>query len=160
MKKITFVLACLVISLIQAKILSAQSISLYSTSNQPVSGAICPNIPTIYDVLDVPAGCNPSWSAANGTLNYANDGRTRMSITWDDKPNTTASITVTFSGCTDKNDNGKSASWSALILSVKGQAFSSSNSPVNVDYCNTKTVNIYVPHMWARPNHSPAIMVC
>ncbi|MBS1559798.1 MAG: T9SS type A sorting domain-containing protein [Bacteroidetes bacterium] len=69
---------------------------------------------------------------------------------WPDTPNTTASLSVTFSGCASSSDNKNTGSWSALILSVKDQAWSSTNGPANIDYCNTKTVNITVPHMWVQ----------
>ena len=145
--KVQLIFMLLVLSI--GSTLKAQTIT--KKTDPVVAGTVCPDV-TLYSV-SIPTNigaCKITWEATNGSINGRNDLKD-VSVTWKDTPGATAILKVTFSGCESGNPNeGVSSSLSELILSVKGQAFSSSNSPVNVDYCNTKTVNIYVPHMWVQ----------
>ncbi len=123
-----------------------QTISLTSTAPS-VSGTICPGRST-YSVT-VPTGCTPFWSATNGSISGSSNQPT-LSVDWADTPNATASLSVTFSGCTSSSDNSKTGSWSALILSVGNQNFDSYNNTINIDYCTTKSVTVTVPHMYVQ----------
>jgi len=116
--------------------LVAQTISLTSATSS-VLGTVCSGRST-YSVT-VPNGCTPTWTATNGSISGPTNLST-LSVDWPDTPNTMASLSVTFSGCASSSDNKNTGSWSALILSVKDQAWSSTNGPANIDYCNTKTV--------------------
>jgi hypothetical protein len=126
--------------------LICQTISLTSTSSS-ISGTICPGRST-YSVT-VPTGCTPSWTATNGSISGASNQST-LSVDWADTPNVTASLSVTFSGCTTSGDNSKTASWSALILSIKDQAWGTYTNTVNIDYCTRARVNLFVPHMYVQ----------
>lgn len=116
-----------------------------------ISGATCPSIGIDYKVT-VPsdcAACKIQWSATNGLPTIDQLDQTKVSISWDDTPGAMGTVTATFSNCGQNNVNeGKTASLSELILSVKDQAFDSFTSSVNIPYCSTSQINLSVPHMY------------
>lgn len=126
--------------------LFGQTISLTSGTS-PVSGSICPGRST-YSVT-IPAGCTPFWTATNGSISGPSN-QSSLSVDWVDTPNATASLSVTFSNCTTPGDNSKTASWSALILSVKDQAWGSYGNNISLDFCNTQSVAVTVPRMYVQ----------
>jgi hypothetical protein len=73
-----------------------------------------------------------------------------MSVTWDDTPGATASLSVTFSGCKSSDDNSKNPTWSALILSVKDQTWDAYTTAIAVDFCSPKNVTIIMPRMYVQ----------
>jgi hypothetical protein len=88
----------------------------------PVSGATCPGIGIQYQVTR-PSGftsCQINWTASGGQISGANNQPT-VSVVWNDTPGATGTVTATFSNCAtgDSGNNGKTASFSELILSVK-----------------------------------------
>ncbi|MBS1486802.1 MAG: T9SS type A sorting domain-containing protein [Bacteroidetes bacterium] len=129
--------------------LIGQTISLTSTAS-PVNGTICPVISNTYSIDNIPSGCTPNWTFTNGQIVGTNNKQS-ITIIWNDTPGAIATLSVSFSNCTKESDNKiVVAPWSALILSVNGQSFSSNNGPASIDYCNTKTVHITVPHMFVQ----------
>jgi hypothetical protein len=100
----------------------AFSQTVTKTSASPVSGTVCPNVNTFYEV-SVPNGfgvCKIDWSATSGQV-VAKNGAT-ATIKWDDTPGAKGKVTATFSTCGNSND-GVTASLEELILSVKGKSF-------------------------------------
>jgi len=75
-----------------------------------------------------------------------------VSVVWNDTPGATGTVTATFSNCAtgDAGNNGKTASFSELILSVKDQAWGSYGTVVNVNYCSKTQVNLTVPRMYVQ----------
>ncbi len=148
MKRLIFVVLLLSFTVLS---ISAQTVTKSFAGT--VSGASCPSIGTQYEVTR-PSGftsCQITWSATNGTIPGSKNGTT-VNVTWDDTPGSTGTVTATFSNCAtgDSGNNGKTASLSELILSVKDQAWGSSNNPVTVDYCTPNRVNISVSHMYVQ----------
>ncbi|MBX2965157.1 MAG: T9SS type A sorting domain-containing protein [Cyclobacteriaceae bacterium] len=92
-------------------------------------------------------GCQITWSATNGKVESQN-GAT-ATIKWNDTPGATGTVTATFSNCGNSND-GKTASKSELILSVKNQSWGSYGTSVNVDYCTKAQVYLSVPRMFVQ----------
>ncbi|MBL7846032.1 MAG: hypothetical protein JNL40_01090 [Cyclobacteriaceae bacterium] len=127
---------------------SGQTITKNTTS--VVSGTVCPGSSTSYSV-SIPSNfgtCKIKWTVTNGVINGA-DNQQNVSVTWNDTPGATSTITVTFSGCTSGNPNeGVASSKSELILSVKNQAWDSYGSSINVDYCTKAQVLLMVPRMF------------
>ncbi len=144
--KVKFTLLCLICSVLFE--MKAQTIT--PDSNPSISGTVCPTISTGYSV-SIPSGfanCSILWTPTNGSLASPNGNRT-VSINWDDTPGATATLTCKFTNCGNSNDN-TTATWSALILSVKGQNFDAYGNSVTIDYCTTNSVTINVPHMWVQ----------
>jgi len=130
---------------------SVYSQTITKKTSSPIAGTVCPGS-TSYSV-SIPSNigiCKIKWVPTNGVVNGGDDLKD-VNINWNDTPGATAMLKVTFSSCEKDNPNeGVSSTLSELILSVKDQAWSSTNGPANIDYCNTKTVNITVPHMWVQ----------
>ena len=118
-----------------------------------VSGASCPGIGIQYEVTR-PSGftnCQINWTASGGQISGPNNQPT-VSIVWNDTPGATGIVTATFSNCAtaDAGNNGKTASFSELILSVKGQAWGAFSNLVNIDFCTPPQIFLTVPRMFVQ----------
>lgn len=124
--------------------------------NNSSTNFVCPGLPTAYTLNTANTAytnCFIKWSATGGEI-VGPDNSRNVSVRWQDTPGTMAQLSCSLTGCIDSN--GKSISGTTvsfvgqLVLSVNGQAFSAPNNPVSVDYCNTTTVKITVPHMYVQ----------
>lgn len=118
--------------------------------NGTVTGAVCPEIGTQYEVSRPTgfAGCQITWTPTNGSV-QSQSGNTVI-IKWNDTPGAKAKLKATFSNCGSGNEgnNGKTSNeFEELILSVKGQNFSPFTNSVSVNFCAPQPVALIVPEM-------------
>ncbi|MFM7854463.1 MAG: hypothetical protein ACKO96_21705, partial [Flammeovirgaceae bacterium] len=130
---------------------NAQTVT--KSGNNTTNDAVCPKISTSYEVSR-PSGftsCQITWSATGGEIQGAKNNPT-VTVIWDDTPGATGTVTATFSNCAtaDSDNNGKTATLSQLILSVKDQSWGSYGSSVVVDYCTRAQVGLSVPRMYVQ----------
>lgn len=138
----------LLIGLLLASSLSfSQTIS--KTTSSTVSGTVCPVSATWYEV-SVPSeltSCQINWSATNGQVTVDQNNQRKAKVEWTDTPGASGTVTATFVGCSNENNNGTTASKTELILSIKNQSWGSYTSSYNLDYCTTPYVDIFMPPM-------------
>ena len=83
--------------------LCAQKITRDDTPD--IAGTVCPNVNVSY-TLDVSntayTNCYRSWAATGGTI-QSNKTGSKVTVSWSDTPNGTASLKCTLSGCLDSN---------------------------------------------------------
>jgi len=126
---------------------TAQTITKLTSSI--VSGTVCPNSQTFYEV-SVPSGltsCQIVWSVTNGTRTVDPNNQRKVTVVWNDTPGASGTITATFNNCSNEGNNGTNTSRTELILSIKNQSWGSYTSSINIDYCTTPYVDIFMPPM-------------
>lgn len=116
-----------------------------------VPGASCPEIGIQYEVSR-PTGfssCQINWTVSGGEIPGARNLPTVV-VVWRDTPGVTGTITATFSNCSsaESGNNGKTASRSELILSVKNQSWGSFTNSINVDFCTKSSLILTMPRMF------------
>lgn len=132
-----------IVCMILSSALFAQTVT--KTSASPISGTVCPNVSTSYQVsTEGLSTCKITWSAINGKV--VSQSGASATVQWDDTPGAKGKVTATFNTCGNTND-GKNGSLEELILSVKGKSFGTYTNSVNIDYCTRAQINILVPEM-------------
>mgnify|MGYP002777643585 CR=1 FL=1 len=129
----------------------AQTVTKSSTGFVP--GASCPEIGIQYQVSR-PAGfatCQIFWTVSGGVIPGPRNNPTVI-VFWNDTPGATGTVTANFSNCGAGNEgnNGRTASLSEPILSVKNQAWDAYGGFVNVDFCVRSQVLINMPRMFVQ----------
>lgn len=99
-----FVIAIILIDF--SLIANAQTITKNTSSS--VSGTVCPISITEYSVSfpNEFQSCSRLWTATNGTVDGSATGTT-VKIKWDDTPGATGTVTISFSNCSDNENNYK-----------------------------------------------------
>ena len=130
----------------------AISQTIEKNGSSTVAGAVCPGLPVVYGLVNVPssfAACSRKWVPTNGVVVGGDTGPT-VSIQWNDTPGAKAKLVCQFSSCGNSNSGTETAPFEELILSVKDQAWGSYGSSVSIDLCTKAQVNLVVPHMYVQ----------
>lgn len=129
--------------------LLAMSQTIEKNGASPVAGAVCPSLPVIYGLVNVPssyANCSRKWVPTNGVVIGGDTGPT-VSIQWNETPGAKAKLICQFSNCGNSNNGTETAPLEELILSIKDRDFGSFTNSINVDYCTATSVVLAVPPM-------------
>jgi hypothetical protein len=93
--------------------------------------------------------CRIEWLVeANGIVDGPNDQQ-EVKVMWFDIPGAISKITVRFHGCPNGNPNeGLGSSKEELILSVNNQDWGSFANSIDINFCTTTFVDLFVPRMF------------
>ncbi len=144
----TFLSYLSLILLFNSFTLFGQTITKQTGSTIP--NTVCPNTSTVYRV-SLPSNfstCRIEWLVTNGIVNGPSDQQ-EVTVNWFDIPGAISKITVRFHGCPNGNPNeGGGSTKEELILSVNNQGWGSFTNSVDIDFCTTTFVDLFIPRMF------------
>lgn len=129
---------------------TAHSQSISPISAQRVGGGICPGNASYYaSAPNGQSGCTFSWSIVNGSI--ISQSGNQVNVKWGDVPGAIGELTVTMTCLVANQSVTSKATTKETIISINNLDFGYYSNHVDIDYCNTREVLIYVPPMYV-PN--------